>query len=545
MRERILQKNIDTVYESFVSYFDHGKQSVLREQKSLIIPPILSSIGLCSKSHYSENELDDIAQALKRNVYAVGRRLVDSIENEDQLESPTTLEANARNVSKHLLFSTVMGEDGDDVLKSHLCTPYNIEAAFTQHNPIALDALRKAFQNFLYTLAKPAIDLGRVDDPADEKQLTAFINNFLSFYSLLEPVTNEKIMLPKKIGSGMWEAVEYQFERIDISPKSGLIADLLIEERDRIYAYGLIAINHPLAEPYLLWSGTAFDVGQGVYLSRASVITPGYSMGESHDMSLVSEWINKQKHKVITCGQSQGGVLAMLTAARYPDKIASAHCLSPSALSKHTLARMLPKWCAIPEARRPSISVYTQYQDPIFNLEKGFLPGKNTRIFLLIPESNKLSVNASLTSLLPKIPSFIVNKITPFIAHSFQAHAHFYSAHRYLVMIELNLERENARVCREFSSNLKLFASNLFFPANKANLLMHLLEKKYKFNSIHKAGGYSILLFLLGALVNEALKNPRLTKGILLGLIFYLVVFPQIEGEINYRMALSRVNGNT
>ena len=298
-------------------------------------------------------------------------------------------------------------------------------------------------------------------------------------------------------------------------------------------------MSHPTAEPYLLFSGTTFDVGQGVYLARISNITPGCSSGESHDMTLVTAWLKKQKHKVVISGQSQGGVLAMLTAAKYPDEVASAHCLNPTALSKHTLGRVLPNWCAIPEERRPSIMIYTQHQDPIFGLEKGFLPGKNTHIYLLIPEKDELSVNASFASLVPAIvPPLFINKITSSIARAYQAHGHLYSAQGYIVMIELNLARENARYFRELSSNTKLLVSSLFFSAKKDSLLMYLCEKKYSINSLHKVGGYSLLTLLLGALANEALKNPRLAKGILFCLTVYLVVFPQIEGEVSYRRAL-------
>jgi len=534
--------NINDVYAEFITRYPRHKQDFLAAKKALILQTILQNLGFVEKSTYSPSELTKITGELHQSVFAVGHRLAAHIEDDDVLEAPLTSTINARNLAKHLILGTPMGKDGADIMSSPLATPKNIAALFKQHDPEFLSALRTEFKYLLTRISKPAIESKHIIDPADERQLIAFIHGLLGFYPLLEPATGERIIIPIKMGLDGWRAVEYIFERIDISPKSGLLGRLLPDERARLYAYGLTPISHKDAHSYLLFSGTTIGVGQGAQLSLLSNITPEFSVGESHEMALVEKWLSTQPKKVFTTGQSQGAVLAMLTAARYPKKIDMAFCFNPTGLSKHTLARVLPHWHTIPEEQRPFVMVFTQHKDPIFWLEKGFLPGKKTHLYKVISDAQKPSINVSLSSLMPSMTSqVLLRKITPIIALAYEAHVHLYTGHPLVAIIELNLARENGRLSRELSSNMKLFVSSMFFPFHKAKLITDWAAQKYGCSALQKNCGYTLLMLMSVAVIRESLKHPKWTTRALLCTAFYWLIAPQIGGEISYRKALSSI----
>lgn len=512
--------DINEVFTTFVIKYPQKNHAILYINKEHILSYVLQNLDLKAKANYSWADLQRIARELENCIYAVGNRLPGPLDHiSHTLESADELTSNASNLAKHLILGAPAGLDDADLLSSPLACPRNKEAVFTKNDPEFLGAVRREFCRYLFNMAQPAIESRVIANPDDEKQLLTFIHTFLGLYPILEPAHGERITIPRKLNPGIWTWVEYQFERIDISPTTGLIASLLTEDKDRMYAYGLTPKSHPQIESYLLFSGTTFEVGQGSDLSVLSNMAPGNSLGELHDMTHVSRWLNAQKTKVITAGQSQGGVLAMLTAARFPHKIVMAHCFNPTALSKDTLARLLPRWLTIPEESRPTVYIYTQHGDIVFELEQGFLPGKNTHIYKMLSDKETPAINASVYSLLPGIiPKSLIKKLTPVIARIYEAHVHLFAGHKGLVMLELNLDKEQARFSREMTSTGKWMVTSMIFHDKKINLFQKLFNQKYPQGAPSSDIKTDIFHF--------ALQHPSLMRIVAL-------IYPDLDASMN------------
>lgn len=527
---------LDRIFNNFVSTYPFDKQKLLHLKKEIILETVRSNLGIKNKKQYSAEELKAIENGLPQTIYIVGKRLMDLKESETKLEPPTTLQKNAANLVKHLMFGVPAVEDKTDLLESHLLCAESIKAVSEEHNPLFLKAIREQFQHYLGRLAEPFIESkpsSKKLDTQDEIQFISFIHNLLGFYTLLEPEKDEIFFLPKKMGT-RWQLVEYQFNRIDISPQKDVVAKLLVDEKDRVYAYTLTATKLH-CESYLLFSGTTFGVGQGAPLSILSTLKPGYSCGEPHDMTEVRKWIHAQTQKIIVAGHSQGGVLAMITAARYMKHIKAAFCFNPSALSKKTLARYLPIWNRTIEKNKPEIIVYTQQYDPIFIVEKGFLPG--TTIYKIIPDHEKPAINGSLKLKWNKLSLPIPHALFEKVVKHYEAHVHFYTGHQQVLMVKLDVNRENARLWREVTADAKLAVTSIVHPIARLSFLSYLYSKKNSVSPLQKKVAFSTLALMCATLLKTSMKHPRLAFGGLALLALVLIIVPQIESEVVYQKA--------
>ncbi|MCZ6925320.1 MAG: hypothetical protein O7D30_08465 [Rickettsia endosymbiont of Ixodes persulcatus] len=287
------------------------------------------------------------------------------------------------------------------------------------------------------------------------------MHGLLALYPFVDPQENEKIILPQKI-NGQWIRVEYQFEKIDISPQTGLLAKWL-EDKDRIYAYGLRPSTdaHPDAESHLLLMGTTYPTGQGAALGNIYNFLPGNSVGEGHDTTHLDAWIKNQAGKVKVSGQSKGATMAMITAVRHPNKVSEAHCLNPTALNLRTLNRLERQWDSL--AQKPQINIYDQNYDPVFPLENGFL--KDVNIYKIYPDKTDIS------SYFRYMPSFM--------QRAYEAHIHNFAGRESALVLRGSIHRENISRKREFFGDMKEGINVVIFPLGYLHLYTKLRTRHW------------------------------------------------------------------
>lgn len=289
----------------------------------------------------------------------------------------------------------------------------------------------------------------------NEEHIKLFISCLLSLLPFLNPELGSKIIIPQKIND-YWIAEEYEFnQRFDLSPINGMLADIL-EPKDRMYDYALVpcdALSN--AQNHLLLMGTTYPTGQGAEIADLENYCPGKSIGEGHNLREIQAWLMKTPNKKTNiAGHSKGGTMAMIIAAEHPDKIDEAICLNPAALHSNTLKRLQGPWEAMKSFPNPTIKVLTQFGDPLFHIEKGFL--HDTQLYLITPKEQSPS------SYKPFIPSFI-QKI-------FEAHIQYFIGREDVKVTRLSLESENQRVRREFFDDMKEGANLILYPTKYAEV---------------------------------------------------------------------------
>lgn len=315
--------------------------------------------------------------------------------------------------------------------------------------------------------------------PKEQRQFEIFLSNFLAAYPFMDPDVSEPLLVPQKIG-GVWLAVQYRFEKIDISPRTGLLAKL-IEEEDRIYAYGLVPQDAKQgASPHLLLMGTTYPTGQGADLADLYNFLPRHSVGEGHDTTELDEWINRHEQIKVT-GHSKGAVMAMITAARHPGKIKQADCLNPTGLCQATLDRLNPSWSI--KEKTPIINVYAQKGDPVFPLENGFLAGTN--IYRISPDDDRCS---NYRRFIPR-----------WFQKAFEAHLHHFAGRANVSIEEVNTQAENNTSSRRFFADMKGTINWIVFPISYLSLCAKLVMRKIE-RSVSKNETEWRIALLLGCI---------------------------------------------
>ncbi len=230
--------------------------------------------------------------------------------------------------------------------------------------------LLKAMREEMKNVFEQAWSVCNELDIEAQNRLEAFINTFVSNFPFVDPEENEEIFLPQRI-NGEWYKVPYKFVKLDISPQRGWLS-WLVDGSDKIYAYGLEPINIFLnARPYLLLMGTTYATGQGYYLSLLGNLTPGMSIGENHDLTKVRKWMSDYPDAKIS-GHSQGGSMAMLVAAQYPES--TSYSLNPAMLHKSFLKKF-------PKFYGDNMNIYIQEKDPVYIF--GDVVPNDAHVFLL------------------------------------------------------------------------------------------------------------------------------------------------------------------
>lgn len=350
---------------------------------------------------------------------------------------------NARNGLRNLTYGTPLFKGGFFKWPNLKLAWLNFRALILKRDKKLLDALRAEMS----VIFENAYQISRYCDPEAEKRLEIFVNTLLSNYPFMDPGEQERVVVPQKI-NGQWRQVQYRFTKIDLSPQNQWISKS-IEETDRLYAYGMETQDRE-ASPYLLLMGTTYLSGQGASFSLMGDLRAGLSIGEGHDLTQLEQWIH-QHQNIKVSGHSQGGTMALLIAAKYPDYILQAHSLNPAPFLHSTVRHLLPLW-ETPRIRNPELLVITQKGDFALHFGEVFLP--RTRLILV---DHPQSQNDTFIS----------------------AHAHHYSGHRSASCTEIDqadLVFPNYK--RKFFNQLKAVADRVVGPFLQANFAYSILKRK-------------------------------------------------------------------
>lgn len=383
----------------------------------------------------------------------------------------------ARNFLRHFTYGTdFFYEKFLTITNLKLCW-YIFKALIVKKDIELLDVIREELKKIFLNISLYCEKL----NPTLQNRLEVFINTLVSNFAFLDPKEGEEVVLPQKI-HGAWLKVTYQFKKIDISSKAGWRAKLL-EAEDRIYAYGLEPAL-PEAYPYLLLMGTTYLTGQGAFLSLLSIVTPGLSVGESHDLTELEKWMCCRL-KVKVCGHSQGGTMAMLVTIRYSKHTHSAYCLNPAILHKETLLRLKP-------LGGEKINVYVQERDPVFMF--GDLLIKGTRVFHVTqPNAKKYS--------------------------RLSAHALHFSGYPEASITEIKTENISSNT-RKFFNDFKYLADRIVNPLLNVKFIISILLRKFgRFYRQHKTI-FQVLLFCSLVLTNITLMLIGILTPDALGFIY-------------------------
>jgi hypothetical protein len=376
----------------------------------------------------------------------------------DQFEDPTDEADNpkeqyaihARNLLRHIFRGTPLcKEKGAHYSQSLLAQDKIFNCLFTKRDHDLLLAVRQEMQKILnHSFTQLQSSAFR---SSHEPQYEIFQSGLLATYAFMDPVNGESITIPQKI-NGTWIQVPYRFESLDISPRSGPLS-WVIEEEDRMYAYGLVPDAEKKApaeaEPILCCVGTTYPAGQGVGVAITYNFYPRSSIGEAHEMKEIAGFLNRQKaahKKVKITGHSKGAVMAMIIAAQYPDLVIQADCLNPAGLCGSTLDRLSPAWDAY-TGEKPKINIYAQKGDPVFPLEKGFLKGTN--LIRVLPFTDELAMNCSAS-----ICGFSIS-IPRWFREAQERHLHHLSGRSQTRFETIDLQKENNSKKREVFNDIK------------------------------------------------------------------------------------------
>lgn len=518
----------DEAFQSFLKGYTPEQKELLVKNKDAIFEQCHSHLGLdSSPKKYSEKDSRLILETLHTTVYACAQIPEGLITKGDRFESDIADADNpskissvipARNLLRHIVRGTEIHGSDERYHKGLELVQYALEE---KKDEGLLRELRIEMRAILLRIAERLVkkeeEKQKTDTttpPANEKNYEILISNLLAAYPFVDP-TDAPIEIPQKMPNGSWKTVMYDIKKIDISPQSGLLS-LLLKDKDRIYAYGLTPRDNKEAQSQLLLMGTTYTTGQGAGLSVLNNFRPRNSVGEGHDTTLLDKWINTQE-KVKVTGHSQGGTIAMITAARHPEKISHADCLNPTALTHATLNHLNQQWLSKEKAKRPSIHVYAQQGDPVFPLEDGFLEG--TRLFRIIPGVNKKS------NLKWFIPSFI-QKAT-------EAHLHHMAGYESSLILEMNAQKENFTGWREFRADIKGALNWILYPFMYADFATHLLVRNAKEWCLEKLPKpvttaiavlgyipYYATKFILDKVLVSAIKVPLLMTAVILTGLF-------------------------
>lgn len=239
------------------------------------------------------------------------------------------------------------------------------KAIFIQRAPSLLKELRFAFQEgfeLLFTQLK-----GQTLNAQQGEQVQLYISNCLSLLPYSDLTPYESIKIPQYINEE-WMLIEYQVTPIELTPTQGF-KSFFIQDKDRVFAYGLEPILHKDAQPHLIFMGTTYPAGQGfvpqIETDLEGFKTAGKSLYKS-GKGRIKGWLAKQNHKVHVCGVSLGGSLSLLLALHQGNYLQRVDALNPFGLHDSFHKPRHNKWTVLEE--KPMVVIQQQADDPISSL---------------------------------------------------------------------------------------------------------------------------------------------------------------------------------
>ena len=265
----------------------------------------------------------------------------------------------------------------------------SFKAIFIQRNREALREMRLAFQQGFEHLYCQLHDKDYTEEQLEQIQL--YLSNCLSVLPYTDLTPYESIKIPQRIDKE-WVLLEYHVEPIELTHRNGIMKRFFLQDQDRVFAYGLEAMNHPKAESHLIFMGTTYPAGQG-FVPQVSTDLKGFeTVGKTLYISgrkNLKNWLVKQE-KTHVCGVSLGGSLSLLLAIDQGDLISRVDALNPAGLHDHWFTKSrYDQWDE--QKHQPQVVVQQQDRDPVspFGVWK-----KEWDILRVVPPKNKQGPHA-------------------------------------------------------------------------------------------------------------------------------------------------------
>ncbi|KTD56160.1 hypothetical protein Lsai_2290 [Legionella sainthelensi] len=263
-------------------------------------------------------------------------------------------------------------------------TPTVLNAVFVKRDHELLRELRLAFQQGFIEIFEQLKDKELTEEQKEQVQL--YLSNCLTLLPYGDLTPYESIKIPQYI-EGTWEMVEYQITPIELTETSGW-QRFFIQDKDRVFAYGLEPLFQKKAESHLIFMGTTYPAGQG-FVPQVNTDSKGFeTVGKSlyrTGRARVQEWLCQQENSIHVCGVSLGGSLSLLLAIDQGNyKLSRVDALNPAGLHDAWSKSRYDYWDSLNE--KPRVVVQKQGDDPVsaFGIWK-----TDWDIFHVIPPKDK------------------------------------------------------------------------------------------------------------------------------------------------------------
>lgn len=234
-------------------------------------------------------------------------------------------------------------------------------AIFIQRNQVLTKALRLVFQEGFEHLFKQLSNLELNSNQHEQVQL--YLSNCLSLLPFADLTPYESISVPQFI-ENKWVLVEYYVSPIELTQNS-------IQDSDRVFAYGLTAINNPKAQSHLIFMGTTYPAGQGFVPQIDTDLNVFDNVGNSlyqTGRDTILKWVLEQNGKIHACGISLGGALCQLFALDRGEYLERVDAQNPPGLVDTWDEHLLDHWNSL--EIKPKVVIQHQANDPVSKLGK-------------------------------------------------------------------------------------------------------------------------------------------------------------------------------
>lgn len=262
------------------------------------------------------------------------------------------------------------------------------KAIFIKRDHELLRGMRLAFQQGFSHIFKQ-LEFSELS-PAQCNQAQLFISNCLAFLPFSDITPYESFAIPQWIDN-KWQLIEYKVVPIELTPHKGL-QRVVMEDGDRVFAYGLEPLTNRRAQPHLIFMGTTYPAGQGFHTQINTDLegfeTPGkFLYRASRDK--IKQWLDRQRQKVHVCGISLGGALSLLLAIDQGEKLARVDALNPPGLYEPWRKSRFDHWDELEE--KPQVFIQKQANDRVsgFGIWK-----KEWRVLHVLPPEAKKGPNS-------------------------------------------------------------------------------------------------------------------------------------------------------
>lgn len=264
-------------------------------------------------------------------------------------------------IAKHAFAILMMGWSQKKTW-GNLVFSRTIRAVLLKRDPELMRHARLAFQEGFAHLQQQLCN--QHFSLEQQQQIEFYLSNCLCILPFADLNPYESISIPQYINDA-WIMVEYKVTPIELTPRHG-IEQALLQDNDRVFAYGLSPLENFLATPHLIFMGTTYPAGQGLMSQLRADMNGFQTAGEllyKNGRQDIADWVNQQQQKPHVCGLSLGGTLSLLVAIDQGDRISRVDALNPAGLHPHLFRSTRDKWNTL--TPKPQVYIQKQGDDPV------------------------------------------------------------------------------------------------------------------------------------------------------------------------------------